>query len=90
MEYLRDDAIHKATTKLTALADTITIETLDIKGMVGPKKSGKRQKSFNRSLHNVAMGEIHRQIEYKTGWYGTTLIKASRYYPSLKNVFRMW
>ena len=71
MEYLRDDAIHKATTKLTALADTITIETLDIKGMVGPKKSGKDHKKLQPLTSQCRFG-LRYTDRLSTSQVGTT------------------
>jgi putative transposase len=35
-------------------------------------------------LSDSALGEIRRQLAYKTGWYGSRLVIADRWYPSSK------
>jgi putative transposase len=37
-----------------------------------------------RGLSDSALGEIRRQLAYKTGWYGSRLVIADRWYPSSK------
>jgi putative transposase len=37
-----------------------------------------------RGLSDSALGEARRQLGYKTGWYGSRLIVADRWYPSSK------
>ena len=37
-----------------------------------------------RSLSDASLSEIHRQLEYKSKWYGVELLKADRFYPSSK------
>src|ERR1700704_5137499 len=37
-----------------------------------------------RRIAGVGMGEFRRQIEYKTGWAGSTVHLADRWYPSSK------
>ena len=37
---------------------------------------------MNRALLDVAPGEFRRQLEYKTGWYGSVLAVIDRFYPS--------
>ena len=64
---------HWAATKLTSL----TIEDLDIEAM-------KQLASLARSISDVALGELGRQLEYKSGWYGMKLTQADRWFPSSK------
>jgi transposase len=35
-----------------------------------------------RGLSDSALGETRRQLGYKTGWYGSRLVVADRWYPS--------
>ena len=45
----------------------------------------RRQKAgLARSVSNAAFGELHRQLEYKTSWSGSILVRADRFYPSSK------
>jgi putative transposase len=49
-----------------------------------------RQKGLNgararrRGLSDSALAEPRRQLRYKTGWYGSRLVEADRWYPSSK------
>lgn len=53
----------------------ICIEDLNVSGML-------RNHYTARSTSNASMGEIRRQLEYKTKWNGQQLIKVDRFYPS--------
>ena len=64
---------HWAATRLTSL----TIEDLNVEGM-------KQLASLARSISDVALGELGRQLEYKSGWYGLGLTRADRWFPSSK------
>ena len=75
---IRQDFLHKTSTELAKTKSVIIIEDLNIKGMLqGASK-------LNRSIHDVSWGEFRRMLEYKTVWYGSTLVVAPRYYPSSK------
>ena len=37
-----------------------------------------------RALADTGMGELRRQLAYKTRWYGATLVTADPFYPSSK------
>jgi putative transposase len=73
----RKDAIHKATTILAKTKSVIVMEDLNAKGMV-------KNHCIARVVSNAALGEIKRQLEYKTKWYGSELIFVSRWFPSSK------
>ena len=48
---------------------------------------GKRERQkagLNRSILDAAFGEFARQPVYKAEWYGSTLVKVDRFYPSSK------
>jgi putative transposase len=58
-------------------------EGLDAAGMLRQKGlTGARAR--RRGLSDSALGETRRQLGYKTGWYGSNLIIADRFYPSSK------
>lgn len=88
----RREYCHQVTTKIINENQVIVLEDLNVKGMTASSKGNKekpgkmvKQKSgLNRSILDVSFGEIARQLEYKADWYGRTLIKVDRYYPSSK------
>lgn len=53
------------------------MEDLCIKGML-------RSRRYSRSISGASWGELVRQPEYKSGWYGRELIKADRFFPGTK------
>lgn len=71
----RKHYIHNITMQIIRDYDVICIETLNVKGMAKNKK-------LSKSIFDVAWGEIIRQLEYKAKWYGKTLIKIDRWFPS--------
>lgn len=79
---LRRDRLHKLTTHLAQRFEVIGTETLAVKNMMAA--GGARKRGLNRSVADAGMGEFLRQIDYKTTWYGSTHLKADRWYPSTK------
>jgi putative transposase len=57
--------------------DVIVIENLNVAGMM-------KNHSLAKHIQDAAWGEFARQLEYKTKWYGSTLVKADKFYPSSK------
>ena len=88
----RREYLHQTTSKIINENQVIVIEDLNVKGMTASSKGTKenpgkmvRQKSgLNRSILDVSFGKIVRQLEYKAQWYGRTLIKVDRFFPSSK------
>ena len=78
---MRRDENHKISTQLCRENQTITIEDLDIKGMMEDSKNS----GNNRSFADNAIGQLFEFLEYKSIKYGTNLIKAGQFYPSSKN-----
>ena len=74
----RADFIHKFTSNVVKSHDEIVIEDLNVKGM---SRGGFR---LGKSVGDVAMAEVRRQITYKCEWYGKTLTVVSRWFPSSK------
>jgi putative transposase len=82
---LRRDALHKATTALAQRHQVIVIEDLAVKNMTRRKPgAGRGGRGLNRALADASLGELRRQLGYKTSWYGSALIVADRWYPSSK------
>ena len=72
---IRKDFLHKLSTNITKSYDIICIETLKVSNMM---KNHKLSKSFQ----DVSLSEFVRQLEYKANWYGKTISKVDRFYPS--------
>ena len=76
----RLDGLHKLTTRLIRENQTICIESLAVKNMV-------RNHALARAISDASWGEYVRQLAYKAQWYGRTLVKIDRWYPSSKRCF---
>ncbi|WP_326638750.1 IS607 family element RNA-guided endonuclease TnpB [Streptosporangium sp. NBC_01755] len=73
----RRDGLHKLTSELARLYGTVVVENLNVSGMLANRR-------LARAVADVGMGEVRRQLTYKTGWGGGQLVVASRWYPSSK------
>ena len=73
----RKDNLHQLTTRLVRENQTIAIEDLAVKNMVKNPK-------LALAISDASWGELVRQLEYKCDWYGRTLIKIDRWFPSSK------
>ena len=73
----RKDNLHKLTTRLVRENQRIAIEDLAVKNMVKNRK-------LALAISDESWGELVRQLEYKCNWYGHTLIKIDRWFPSSK------
>lgn len=74
---IRQDFLHKLTTKLCRENQAIGLETLNVAGMVQNRK-------LARSVSDIGMGEFVRQLVYKADRYGTLLVFADPWFPSSK------
>ena len=70
---VRKDFLHKLSTNLLKEFDIICLEDLNIKGLM---------KNKGKSYQDVSQSEFVRQLEYKAEWYGKTISKVDRFYPS--------
>jgi putative transposase len=78
----RKNLIHETTTMLAKNYDVIVVEDLNVAGMV-------KNHSLAKHIEDAAWAEFGRQLEYKTKWYGSTLVRVNRFYPSSKTLQSM-
>ncbi|HEY2270924.1 MAG TPA: RNA-guided endonuclease TnpB family protein, partial [Streptosporangiaceae bacterium] len=77
----RGHHLHTLTTRLAKTHGEIVVEGLDAAGMLRQKGlPGARAR--RRGLSDSALGETRRLLAYKTGWYGSRLVIADRWFPS--------
>jgi putative transposase len=73
----RRDGLHKLTTSVTRRFQTIGIEDLNVRGMLG-------NRCLARAIADMGFHELRRQLEYKVAWRGGHVVVANRWYPSSK------
>lgn len=77
----RQDALHKLTTHLSSKYSEISIEDLNVAGMM-------KSHALAKSVMDASFGEFRRQLEYKTARTGAKLNIVDRWYPSSKTCSR--
>jgi len=73
----RKDFLHKLTTRLVRENQTIAVEDLAVKNMM-------KNRFLSAAIADASWSELVRQLEYKCQWYGRTLVKIDRWFPSSK------
>jgi putative transposase len=68
---------HKLTTRLVRENQTIAVEDLAVKNMM-------KNRRLACAIADASWSELVRQLEYKAAWYGRTLVKIDRWFPSSK------
>ncbi len=71
----RDDFLNKLSTEIIKNHDIICIEDLNTKGML-------RNHKLAKSISDVSWSSFVSKLEYKATWYGKTIVKVSRWFPS--------
>ncbi len=71
----RDDFLNKLSTEIIKNHDLICIETLNTKGML-------RNRKLAKSISDVSWSAFVTKLEYKATWYGKTIKKVSKWFPS--------
>lgn len=78
---IRNDFLHKLSTRLVRENQTIVTEDLNVRGMLANHR-------LAQSIGDSGWGEFFRQLEYKCEWYGRKMVKIDRFYPSSKRCSR--
>jgi putative transposase len=68
---------HKLTTRMVRENQTIAVEDLAVKNMLKNHK-------LAQAIADASWSLVVRQLEYKCQWYGRTLVKIDRWFPSSK------
>ena len=76
----RVDFLHKLSTRLINDNQVIAVESLPVTNMI-------RNHHLSKSMADVGWGELVRQLEYQAEWYGRTVVKIDKFYPSSKRCF---
>ena len=71
----RDDFLNKLSTDIIKNHDIVCIEDLNTKGML-------RNHKLAKSISDVSWSAFVSKLEYKAKWYGKTIVKISRWFPS--------
>jgi putative transposase len=75
--HLPKEASHRLSHWCATHLSELTIETLNVKGML-------QLDNLAKAISDAAMGEVGNQLRYKCRWYGVTLHEADRWFPSSK------
>lgn len=74
---IRSNHLHQVSKSLVNENQVIVLEDLNIKGMMA-------NRCLAKSVADVSLNALVRQIEYKAGWYGREVTRIDRWYPSSK------
>ena len=73
----RRDHLHKLSTRLVRENQTVVIEDLTVRNMLG-------NHALARAISDAAWSDLRGMLTYKCAWYGRTLAVVDRWYPSSK------
>jgi putative transposase len=72
---IRNDFLHKTTSKLARTKTALVVEDLGVANMI-------RNHKLSRCIADVSWGSFLNMLDYKTRWYGSELQQVDRFYPS--------
>lgn len=86
----RESGLHQVSKRLTTGYTLIGLEDLAVAGMTAsaagtieaPGKNVRQKAGLNRSILDAAFGTLRRQLEYKSGWYGSQVQIIDRFFAS--------
>jgi putative transposase len=73
----RKDYQHKLSTQIIRENQVVCVESLQVKNMV-------KNHTLAKAISDVGWSEFVRQLQYKASWYGRSLVKIDKWYPSSK------
>jgi putative transposase len=68
----RSDLLHQTSHRATAKAGIVCVEDLNVAGMA-------RNRHFAKSVADAGLGELQRQLDYKSRWRGRHFVKLDRF-----------
>lgn len=74
---IRKDYAHKATSDIVASAQTIKVETLNVKGWA-------KNRSISKSTADASVGMFLNMLRYKAAWAGRSLVEVGQWEPTSK------
>lgn len=74
----RLDTLHKVSKELVESYDLISVEDLNVKGMIKNHK-------LSKHIADASWGNFVTLLQYKCDWYGKEFVKVNRFYPSSKS-----
>ena len=86
----RESGLHQVSKRLSTGYTLIGLEDLAVAGMTAsaagtieaPGKNVRQKAGLNRSILDAAFGTLRRQLEYKSGWYGSQVQIIDRFFAS--------
>jgi putative transposase len=73
----RSNMLHQLSGSLARTKPVVVLEDLYVRGM-------QQNRHLALSVSDAGLGELRRQLTYKSDWYGSTLVVAGRFWPSSK------
>ncbi len=88
----RMDALHKISHRLATTSSTVVVEGFNVTDLVASTKDRRRLRKHKwrtvrkrvarRRIYEASWGELRRQLEYKTKWYGSALVVTDAHAPT--------
>jgi putative transposase len=72
---IRENVLHEVSAAISKRFGIVGMEDLNTEGMG-------RNHCLAKALKDAALGELRRQVEYKTSWNGGRVVLVNRFYPS--------
>lgn len=79
--HVRENVLHSISSAIAKRFGAVGMEDLNVDGMG-------RNRAVAKALHDAALAELVRQVEYKVTWRGGRVVLADRFYPSSKKCAR--
>ena len=91
----RKGYLDQVTKGLVTQYSAVACEDLNVSGMVhsakgtveNPGKNVAAKSGLNRSILDASFGMFIRQLEYKSAWYGSVVLKVDKWFPSSRTCF---